>query len=66
MTDLDRAAVAATPLTVAEVEAIYALFTPPPADAGRIVSIVRRLCESHERLRRELQATAELLTNPEE
>lgn len=66
MTQLDRAALAAVPLTVAEVESIYGTYSPRIEAASRLIQAIRLLCVSHERLRRELQATTELLTNPKE
>ncbi len=54
MTPLQRAAVARTPLTDESVEALYKSFNVhgyATMDAGEL----RKLCESHERLRNELE-----------
>lgn len=72
MIPLDRAALASPPLTAAEVEAIYESMRAVPPAAGRthfetlvarFAGCVRRLCASHERLRRELVGAEELLTD---
>lgn len=59
MTPLDRNALARVPLTRAEVEAIYADY--PPLAGLKFVRIIRRLCESHERLRMELAGAEEII-----
>lgn len=63
VTALDRAAVAATLLTADEVEAIYGTYSPRLVAASGLIQTIRRLCASHERLRRELKATEELLAD---
>lgn len=54
MTTLERNALACLTLTAAEVEAIYAEYGPEFSDTFRFNRFIRRLCESHERLRMEL------------
>lgn len=61
MTPLERNALSSLTLTAEEVAGIYAIYPPPLADTSRLVSVIRRLCESHERLRAELQGATILL-----
>jgi len=61
VTPLDRKALASLPLTADEVAGIYAVYPPPIADTSRLVSVIRRLCESHERLRAELKGAEAML-----
>lgn len=62
MTNLQRNALARLPLTEAEVEACYHLKMHP---AVHTFAAVRNLCESHERLRAELEGATLLLEDAE-
>lgn len=63
MTELQRKALARLALTVEQVEAVYAEYRPtsPQGERLAIFLAIRMLCESHERLRMELQGAEELL-----
>ena len=55
MDELQRRALARLPMTEGDVKIMYAVGTPP----------MKSLCESHERLRAELEGTAALLRDAE-
>jgi hypothetical protein len=61
MTDLERRALARLPLTPAEVQAIDADNDPARYPSLKFVRTLRRLCESHERLRMELQGAESVI-----
>lgn len=68
MTDLQRRALARTPLTEDEVAALYDYFAPhrrASAWQDREARAVRDLCASHERLRAELAGVQSLLADAE-
>ena len=65
MTELDRKALATVPLTAHEVQVIYQVASGPLPNHPSIAHVIRRLCTSHERLRRELQGAEDLLTDME-
>lgn len=62
MTPLTRRALARLALTTAEVERLYKLPVHPAADTH---AAVKALCESHERLRAELDGAAAMLATLE-
>lgn len=67
MTKLNRNALGRTALTVGDIAAIYADTIAPDvtAECWETARVARRLCESHERLRAELQGCEVLLTEAE-
>lgn len=63
MTELERRALARLPMTPEEVGRIYAEYKPTSEAGWRLLifRVVRDLCESHERLRAELEGAEQLL-----